>query len=94
VQFGEPEHAGGQYAAPAAPADLVQVDVTSTARMGRQPLLDATQMEAKLREVAVQPEAAGAAHLAAQQARHLQLWAECLASRKKLGVIKIGLVGQ
>src|SRR5258706_14811174 len=79
---------------PPRPPIVVQVDVDfdGTIYWDGRPLLDRAQLEAKLREVAVQPEQPEL-HLRPNKLATYSYVAEVLASAQKLGVIKIGLVG-
>jgi biopolymer transport protein ExbD len=79
---------------PPHPPIVVQVDVDfdGTIYWDGRPLLDRAQLEAKLREVAVQPEQPEL-HLRPNKLATYSYVAEVLASAQKLGVIKIGLVG-
>jgi len=79
---------------PPRPPIVVQVDVDfdGTIYWDGKSLLDRTQLEAKLREVAAQPEQPEL-HLRPNKLATYSYVAEVLASAQKLGVIKIGLVG-
>jgi len=79
---------------PPRPPIVVQVDVDfdGTIYWDGKSLLDRAQLEAKLREVAAQPEQPEL-HLRPNKLATYSYVAEVLASAQKLGVIKIGLVG-
>jgi biopolymer transport protein ExbD len=79
---------------PPRPPIVVQVDVDfdGTIYWDGKSLLDRAQLEAKLREVAAQPEQPEL-HLRPNKLATYSYVAEVLASAQKLGVVKIGLVG-
>jgi biopolymer transport protein ExbD len=79
---------------PPRPPIVVQVDVDfdGTIYWDGKPLLDRTALEAKLKEVAVQPDQPEL-HLRPNKLATYKYVAEVMASAQRLGVTKIGLVG-